>query len=125
MAAPTKKWSSLSQATRKDAGKLLEVIASRHVPQAIHAIGTLGIADLVADGPKSCRELASATGSHEHTLYRVFRILVAARIFAQDKTGRFRLTPLGRPLRSDVPESVRAASVFLSGESELEGHLVD
>jgi hypothetical protein len=53
------------------------------------------------------------------------RTLVAAGVFAADKAGRFRLTALGQPLRSDVADSVRAASIFLSGESQIEGLLVD
>jgi len=46
------------------AGKLLEMIAMRHVPQALHVVAVLGIADLLADGPKSSDELAQVTGSH-------------------------------------------------------------
>jgi len=97
----------------------------RHLPQALHAVAVLGIADLLAEGVKSSGELAKATRSHAPTLYRVLRTLVAAGVFAEDKEGRFGLTPLGQPLRSDVADSVRAASIFLSGESELEGLLVD
>jgi hypothetical protein len=52
-------------------------------------------------------------------------LIVAAGVFAEDKAGWFRLTALSQPLRSDAPDSVRAASIFLSGESELEGFLVD
>ena len=107
------------------AGKLLEMIAMRHVPQALHVVAVLGIPDLLADAPKSSDELALATGSHARTLYRVLRTLVAAGVFAEDKAGRFRLTALSQPLRSDVTDSVRAASIFLSGESELEGLLVN
>jgi hypothetical protein len=110
---------------QRPAGALLEMIAMRHVPQALHVVAVLGIADLLADGPKSSDELAQINGSHARTLYRVLRTLVGAGVFAEDKAGRFRLTALGQPLRSDVPESVRAASIFLSGESELEGLLVD
>jgi hypothetical protein len=101
------------------------MIAMRHVPQALHVVAVLGIADLLVDRPKTSDELAQATGSHARTLYRVLRTLVAAGVFAEDKAGRFRLTALGQPLRSDVVDSVRAASIFLSGESELEGRLVD
>jgi len=101
------------------------MIAMRHVPQALHVVAVLGIADLLADAPKSSDELAQATGSHSRTVYRVLRTLVAAGVFAQDKSGRFHLTALGQPLTSDVPSSVRAASIFLSGENELEGLLVD
>ena len=97
----------------------------RHVPQALHVVAVLGIADLLADAPKTSDELAQATGSHVGTLYRILRLLVAAGVFAQDNSGRFRLTPLGQPLKSNVTDSVRAASIFLSGENELEGLLVD
>lgn len=107
------------------AGNLLKMIAMRHLPQALHVVAVLGVADLLADGPKSSDELAQATRTHAGTLYRVLRTLVSARVFAQDKAGRFGLTALGQPLRSDVADSVRAASIFLSGESELEGLLVD
>src|SRR4029077_253295 len=107
------------------AGKLLEMIAMRHVPQALHVVAVLGIADLLADAPKTSDELAQSTGTHARTLYRVLSTLVAAGVFAEDKAGRVRLTALGQPLRSDVADSVRAASIFLSGENELEGLLVD
>jgi DNA-binding IclR family transcriptional regulator len=85
------------------------MIAMRHVPQALHVVAVLGIADLLADAPKSSDELALATGSHAHTLYRVLRTLVAAGVLAKDKIGRFCLTALGQPLRSNVADSVRAA----------------
>jgi cyclopropane fatty-acyl-phospholipid synthase-like methyltransferase len=52
-------------------------------------------------------------------------LIVAAGVFAEDKAGWFRLTALSQPLRSDAPDSVCAASIFLSGESELEVFLVD
>jgi hypothetical protein len=101
------------------------MIAMRHVPQALHVVAVLGLADLLATGPRSADELAQTTGTHARTLYRVLRTLVAAGVFAEDKARRFHLTALGRPLRSDAPDSVRAASIFLSGESELEGRLID
>jgi len=107
------------------AGKLLELIAMRHVSQALHVAAVLGIADLVAKQTKTSAELAQATGSHPGSLYRILRTLVAAGVLAKDEKQRFRLTTLGQPLRSDVTQSVRAASIFLSGESELEGRLLD
>ena len=125
MAKATRKQSNSPLRRLTPAGKLLEMIVMRHVPQAIYVVAVLGIADLLADGPKSSDELAHATGSHARTLYRVLRTLVAAGVFAEDKAGRFRLTALGQPLRSDVADSVRAAPIFLSGESELEGLLLD
>jgi len=125
MAKTTRKQRNTPLRRLTPAGRLLEMIAMRHVPQALHVVAALGIADLLGDGPKSSDELAQATGSHARTLYRVLRTLVAAGVFAHDKGGRFYVTALGQPLRSDVADSVRAASIFLSGESDLEGLLVD
>ena len=101
------------------------MIAMRHIPQALHVVAVLGIADLLAGGPKNSDELAQVTGTVARTLHRVLKTLVAAGVFAEDKAGCFRLTALSQPPRSDAPDSVRAASIFLSGESELEGFLVD
>lgn len=125
MAKGIRKRSNSTLRRQTPAGKLLEMIAMRHVPQALHVVAVLGVADLLVAGPRSSGELAHVTGSHARTLYRVLRTLVAAGVFAEDKAGRFRLTALGQPLRSDAADSVRAASIFLNGESELEGLLVD
>jgi hypothetical protein len=111
--------------SRVDAGKLLEMMAMRHVPQALHAVAVLGIADLLDKGPKSIDDLAHATGTHSDSLHRVMRILAAAGIFAADKAGRFRLTSLGQPLRSDAGDSVRAVCIFFGGDANLEALLVD
>jgi hypothetical protein len=125
MATAIRKRSKNARSRQTPAGKLLELIAMRHIPQALHVVAMLGVADLLVDGPKSIDDLAQATGAHTRALYRVLRALVAAGVFAEDKARRFRLTPLGRPLRSDASDSVRAASMFLSGESNLEGLLLD
>jgi hypothetical protein len=125
MATAIRKRSNSALRRQTPAGKLLEMIAMRHIPQALHVVAVLGIADLLADGPKRSDELAQVTGSHARTLHRVLRTLVAAGVFAEDKAGRVRLTALSQPLRTDAADSVRAASIFLSGESELEGFLVD
>src|SRR5258708_30198537 len=90
---PERKRSSGARRRQTPAGKLLEMIAMRHVPQALHVVAVLGIADLLADGPKSSDELAHVTGSHARTLYRVLRTLVAAGGFAAGKAGR--LFPAG------------------------------
>jgi predicted transcriptional regulator len=110
--------------SKSPAGRLLEMIAMRHVPQAIHVVAVLGIADLLHDGAKQIDKIAKATNSDTGVLRRVMRTLVAAGIFAEDKSHRFRLTSLGQRLRSDAPDSVRAAAVLLSGEPDLEALLL-
>jgi hypothetical protein len=45
---------------------------SFQMSQTIHVAATLGIADLLAEGPRTADELAEATGTHAPTLYRFF-----------------------------------------------------
>src|SRR5215469_305909 len=98
------------------AGKLLEMIGMRHVPQALHVAAVLGVPDLIAKEAKTSAELAQATGTHPATLHRILRTLVAAGVLARDDRDRFCLTVLGEPLRSEVGDSVRAATILLTGE---------
>ena len=78
------------------------------VSQAIHVVATLGIADLLEDGPRSADELAEATGAHATALYRILRALASVGVFAEETDGRFGLTPLAEHLRTDVPGSLRS-----------------
>jgi hypothetical protein len=81
--------------------------------QAIHVAATLGIADLLEDGPRSTEELAHATHTHAPSLYRLLRALSSVGVFAEYSDGRFGLTPLAEHLRTDAPSSLRAWAMFL------------
>jgi hypothetical protein len=83
------------------------------VSQAIHVVATLGIADLLKDGPKSADELAEATGTHASALYRILRALASVGVFAEQSDGRFGLTPLAEHLRTDVPGSLRSWAMLI------------
>lgn len=87
---------------------LLRITNGFQVSQAIHAAATLGIADLLADGPRGADELAEAAGAHAPTLYRLLRALASVGVFVEEEDGRFGLTPLAEYLRSDAPGSLRA-----------------
>ena len=78
--------------------------------EAIHVAATLGIADLLEDGPSSVEHLAETTGTHAPALLRVLRALASVGVFAEDE-GRFYQTSLSEYLRSDAPGSVRAWAV--------------
>ena len=92
---------------------MLRLIWGIHSSRAVYAAAKLGIADLLVDGPASCRELARATGAHEPSLYRVLRLLAALGVFDEVEPGSFGLTVLGDRLRSDVPAGMRSWAVFL------------
>jgi hypothetical protein len=84
--------------------------------QAIYVAAQLGLADLLKDGPRSSDELASATGMHAPSLYRVLRTLAAIGVFEETETNIFGLTPMGETLRSDAEGSLRPLAVCMGGQ---------
>ena len=95
---------------------LPQMIRDRIFPHLIYVAAKLGIADLLAEGAKSSAELAKAVGAQPRSLYRVMRALASRGIFAENKNGKFELTPIAAPLQSDVPGSVRTWAI-MTGES--------
>jgi hypothetical protein len=84
----------------------IERVAEIHigwmVSRALHVAAELGVADVLASGPKSITELASATSAHPGSLYRLLRMLASNGIFAETVDGRFELTEVGALLRSSL-----------------------
>jgi O-methyltransferase domain len=78
------------------------------VSTALSLAAELGIADLLAEGPRSSDELAQATSTHPQSLYRVLRLLCSVGVFTEAESRRFALTPLGECLRTGVPGSMRS-----------------
>ena len=95
---------------------LLQMITGYASAQIVHVAAQLGLADLLGAGPRTIEDLAAATGAHAPSLARLVRALAALGIVAEADAGRVELTPLGVPLRSDVPGSVRDAVLFLVGD---------
>jgi hypothetical protein len=81
--------------------------------QALFVAAKLGIADLLASGPKPVGELAAATKTHEQSLFRVLRSLATTGIFEETGSRLFALTDKAQPLRSDVPNSMRSGVIFM------------
>ena len=96
------------------------------VSQAIHVAATLGVADALADGPRSANELASVTGSHPEALYRVLRALAALGVLHEDPARTFALTEVGECLRTDAPEPVAGWAAFVGRPAHWQswGHLL-
>jgi hypothetical protein len=87
------------------------------VSQAIHVAATLGIADLLADGPRSSDELAARTDTDPRALYRLLRALAAVGVFHEERDRRFALTELGDCLRFDAPDGIAGWARFAGGPS--------
>jgi hypothetical protein len=92
---------------------MLQLLNGFLTVQAIHAAAALGIADLLADGPRTGDDLAAATGAHGPSLYRLLRTLTGAGVFREEADGRFALTALGGTLRSEGPDSVRDWALYV------------
>jgi hypothetical protein len=84
------------------------------VSQAVRAMAVLALADHLASGSRTAADLAEATGAHAPSLARLLRALVALGLCGREATGRFRLTPLGEAMRSDVPDSARAFVLMIT-----------
>ena len=97
------------------AAALRAMIAGYEAAQTIYVAARLDLADLIARGMTSSRELAEATGSDEGALHRVLRALASLGVLKDVGDRRFELTERGRCLQAAAPGSVRAAAL-LAGE---------
>ncbi len=92
---------------------LRRLVNGYQITQAIHVATTLGIADLLAGGPRSSDDLAGETGAHPGALYRLMRALAGAGVFRETEGRRFALADLGDYLRSDGPDSLAGWTAFV------------
>jgi hypothetical protein len=84
--------------------------------QALYVAAKLNVADHLAQGPLDAEELSRATEVDAAALGRVMRALCSLDVFAESPTGKFSLNSTAELLRSDVPNSYRAAVLFSVGE---------
>ncbi|MFC5952705.1 methyltransferase [Pseudonocardia lutea] len=97
-------------------GTLMAIARGYQRSQALAVAAELGVADLLADGPRPAADLAAATGTHPDALYRLLRALAAIGVFAEHDDRRFSLTAMGELLRRDHPHSLDpAVRMFCAG----------
>ena len=77
--------------------------------QLLYVAAKLGVADVLADGPRTGREIADAVGADPDALVRILRGLALDDVLAEEGGGRFALTAVGQGLRDGVPGSLRGA----------------
>ncbi len=70
--------------------QLYQMMVGYRSTQPIYVAAKLGIADLVAETPKTADESAHATKAHAPSLRRLLLMLSSVGIFAEDTAGRFR-----------------------------------
>src|SRR5919197_5511906 len=90
----------------------IRLINNGSMSQAACVAAELGLADLLAGGPKRANELATACGCHGPSLQRLLRALSTLNLCREGEDGAFALTPLGSLLRSDAPNSLRSWAIL-------------
>ncbi|WP_158607997.1 methyltransferase [Nocardia panacis] len=106
--------------------RMTEILNGAVLVPLVAVAAELGLADLVADGPRTVAELAQRSGSLPDPLYRVLRGLAAAGIFQETASRTFAATELSDTLRSGA-DSVRALARLwgISERTSALGHLGD
>jgi orsellinic acid C2-O-methyltransferase len=85
--------------------------------QAVNAACELRIPDILGSGAATAGEVAQATGAQSDMMRRLLRALAAFDVLKDLGTGQFELTPVGRCLRADVPNSVRPIVALFGSEA--------
>ncbi|HZY63575.1 MAG TPA: methyltransferase [Edaphobacter sp.] len=91
---------------------LIEMAMSYARSRALCAAARLGVADALGDEVCSLDHLAKTCQANPSALYRLMRALASMGITDETAPKHFRLTPFGRPLRKDAPQSVWPSVIF-------------
>src|SRR3981081_2100093 len=96
--------------------QLIEMARGHQVSSMLRVAAQLKLADYLSEGPRTAEELAQSTATHAPSLYRFMRTAASLGLFTEDAAHRFSLAPLGEPLRSGIPGSVRTTILSLTGD---------
>ena len=94
------------------AHRLLERVTDSWMAQAIHVAAELRIADLLAEGPRTSEDLATATGTDALSLRRLLRALTTIDICRERDDGSFEMMPMGSLLGANAPGSLRSFTIW-------------
>jgi alkyl hydroperoxide reductase subunit AhpC len=94
--------------------QLIEMATAHWVSRIVYVAAKLGLADYLAEGPKSADQLSGPTGTHSPSLYRLMRTLAHYGILREDDAQRFSLTPTGEALKKNAPGAARATILTLA-----------
>ena len=108
--------------------KMMQLLSSLWVTQAIGSFARMGLADAMEQGADDAASIAEPRGLVVDRVYRLLRALSTVGIVTEGAGGKFALTPLGRMLTSNAPNSMKTSAELLTeynGEiwSKLDGAL--
>lgn len=95
---------------------VLDVMTGSWSGQAVYVAAKIGVADMLANGPRCVSDLAKEAGVNADALHRVLRALAGLGIFRIGENQQVELTPLAEPLATGHPESVRQFAIMVNEE---------
>lgn len=96
--------------------RLQQMVWGKATTQCLFVAAKLGIADLLAEGPRTVDFLAAKTETNAEALYRVLRLLASHEVFEERETRQFGLTPMAELLQADAPCSFRDYAIVHGSE---------
>jgi hypothetical protein len=87
--------------------------------KSLQVAAELGIADLIAEKPKTAAQLSTILGVHSESLYRLLRALASLGIFKEISHNQFENTSLSEAFRTNVPGSMKDFLIFYPDDGFL------
>src|SRR5205809_1661623 len=96
---------------------LFQMVIGKWISQALGTIVEIGVPEQLAKGARRCSDIAREAGVSEDAIYRLLRALASVGLFVESADRRFKLTGMGKLLRSDHPESLAGYARFVAHDS--------
>jgi len=92
---------------------IMELLTGAWTAQTLYVAVKLGIPDELAKGPLSATEVARRVNADPDAVYRLMRALASRGVLRHRRDKTFKLTSIGKALRTGTPGSVRDFALFL------------
>ena len=93
--------------------QIVEYLRGNYYSHLVSLAAKLGIADLLAEGPKSIEQLATMTNTHAPNLYRALRALTSIGIFDEKESNIFSQNSLSKILQVNSPLSMKNIALMI------------
>ena len=109
----------MTEASVPPAWRLMRLLDGFVTTQLLYVAAKLGIADVLAEGPRSGEHIARAVGADPHALARVLRGLVTDGVLIEEDGGRFALSPIGACLPAMRGAALARGEVYYAAGAGL------
>jgi C-methyltransferase len=96
---------------------LFQMVIGKWISQALGTVVEIGVPEQLAKGARRCSDIAREANVSEDGMYRLLRALASLGLFVESADRRFKLTGMGKLLRSDHPESLAGYARFVAHDS--------